>query len=298
MKIFEISDIKSIKENKQIGLCLGYFDGVHLGHQKLINTARKFSRKIGVLTFDNSPAYLLNKKDIYEITPLQEKIEILKKLNVEYLYIIHLNKNLLNMSHSKFVDDVLKSINPCKIYCGCDYKFGKKALGNVDYLKKYFDVKVVPFCLKNNVKISSRNIRKLLVNGEIKNANKLLGRSYKISGKVIKGNQIGKTLGFPTANIENSQNYIIPKNGVYAGHAYLKNIKYKCLISIGNHPTIKKSKSPIVEVYLLNFNKKIYNKELRIEFITYLRDIVKFSSTDLLAKQINKDVNFIKNNLK
>lgn len=296
MKIINFSLESTPKNNEDIALCLGYFDGVHLGHKFLISEAKKSGLKVAVLTFDNSPAFVLNKKSSFELTKLCDKALIFEDLGVEILYVMHFDEGTLNISKDEFVQKVLNLLSPRKIYCGEDYKFGKNGEGNPSYLSQYFDVTVINALKNDLVKISSRNIRELISFGKIEKANELLGHPYTISGKVMEGNKIGQKNGFPTANVVN-ENYIFPKDGVYAGYAYVDNKKYKAMVSIGTHPTIKEANKSIIEAHLLDFSDDLYGKDLKIEFLHYIRDIIKFNNLEELTIQLVNDKKIIKNTL-
>jgi len=227
LKIFEFNYLEVPELDKPIHLCLGFFDGIHLGHQSIIKTALEKSSEVGVLTFDESPAYLLGRKPNNEVlTSPADKAEILEDLGVKYLFVLHVDQELLDMDRSEFIWQVLKLLTPEKIYCGQDYKFGKDGLGDPTYLKQFFDVQVFPILKQDGYKVSSRDIAEYVRLGEFDMANSLLGRNYFITGIVAQGRQIGRSLGFPTANIEPDYNVVLPKEGVYAGYALILRKKW------------------------------------------------------------------------
>lgn len=298
MQIIEI-DINKIElsENNNINLVLGYFDGVHIGHQKMIKEAVK-ERDTGVMTFDISPSFILGKSIKYShITSLFDKANILKELGVKYLYVLRVCKELLDVSKEDFINKILLKINPKRIYIGEDYHFGKAASGDKEDLKKYFDVCVYPLLTIEDKKVSSRAIRELINNGEMESVHKLLNRPYSVSGMIVEGSHNGMKIGFPTANLDLTYPYVLPKIGVYIGYVKLLGKRYKSIISMSTHPTIMELKDPIIEVHLLNYHDNLYGKEIEVQFIKYIRDIQKFASLEDLKAQLEKDKECAKNEL-
>ena len=299
MKIIEI-DAKNIvlEENNNLNLVLGFFDGIHLGHQKMIEKAVS-EGETGVMTFDVSPGFALGKGGKFShITSLYDKSVILKGLGVKYLYVLRANPDLLSLDKDQFINEILMKINPKKIFVGEDYHFGKNAIGDVKTLKEHFDVDVTTLMKKDGEKISSRYIRELISKGEMKKVEEYLSRPYQISGLVIEGRHNGEKIGFPTANLELSYPYVLPKIGVYIGYVKLLSSKYKALICVSTHPTIQELKEPIIEVHLLSYKGNLYGKEIDVQFVDYIRDIYKFASLDGLKDQLEKDCETAKNNLK
>lgn len=293
----DIQKLTDIKENK-INLVLGFFDGVHLGHQKMILDSIK-NYETGVMTFDISPKFAIGKDIRYShITSLYDKANILEKLGVKYLYVLRVNKELLGLEKIEFIEKILKRINPKMIYAGSDYRFGKNASGDTSLLKKYFEVNEYPLVKIDDKKVSSREIRNLIAEGEMKEVNKLLGRPYQITGLVIEGKHNGEKIGFPTANLELNFPYVLPKLGVYTGYVKLLNSRYKAIISMSTHPTIQELNDPIIEVHLLSYKGDLYGKEIEVQFVEYIREIKKFASMDELASQLEKDKEYAKNSLK
>ena len=299
MKIIEI-DVENISldENHNLNLVLGFFDGIHLGHQKMINKAIS-EGETGVMTFDVSPGFALGKGGKFShITSLYDKSIILKGLGVKYLYVLRATPALLSLDKDEFINKILKKINPKKIFVGEDYRFGKDALGDINTLKEYFDVDVTTLLKRDGQKISSRYIRELISSGEMKKVNEYLSRPYQISGLVIEGKHNGEKIGFPTANLELSYPYVLPKIGVYIGYVKYLSSKYKAIISVSTHPTIQELKEPIIEVHLLSYKGNLYGKEIDVQFVDYIRDVYKFASLDGLKDQLEKDLETAKNNLK
>lgn len=284
----------------KINLCLGFFDGMHKGHQFLIRKAKQLNIKTGVVTFDGKLKELTNShKDGGELTSVSDRFELLNDLGVDYLFVIQFDNDLMNMSAEDFIVQVLVPLNINAIYVGSDFTFGKNAVGNVALLKKYFDVEIVDFLYDNGKKISSRDIIRLIRSGLIKEADILLGRPYLIKGKVVHGLANGKDLiGYPTANINIQYDYVLPSNGVYVTYINVNNKKYLSMTNIGHHPTIDKLKRVSIESYILDFSADIYGSEVVLEFVDRIRDEKRFASVDLLRKQLDKDKTFIQNNYK
>ena len=271
-------------------LCLGFYDGLHLGHQKLIKKARKEGYKLGILSFNQSPAFVLGNKLVDNcITSIADKADIFEELGVDYLYLLDFNRNCVNATKDEFIDKVLLPINPYQICCGPDYHFGARAEGDVNYLKLYFNVKVNDFENLNNLKISSRTIVSLIESGEMEQVAEMLGRPYRISGTVMVGFKTGQSIDFPTANLKLEYRYVYPKSGVYIGYGYVYGKKYKAIINVGTHPTINPLKEPVIEVHLIDFEGVIYGKTIFCDFIKYIRDEKKFDSLDELKAQLTKD---------
>jgi len=293
---FSIEDVPA--GDKDLILCLGFYDGLHLGHQKLIKAALKEGGPVGVMTFDVAPAVLLGKKENFSLTSTFDKADILEDMGVKYLYLMHFDVQTLKVTKDEFIQRVLKPLNPKKIYVGEDYKFGLLAEGDARYLKQFFDVVVIPLEKIDYAKISSKKIREFVENGEMEKAQSYLGRPYRICGLVIEGERKGKKLGFPTANLELEYPYVFPKEGVYIGYAHSLRRKKKALISVGTHPTINQLLKPIIEVHIIDFNENIYGKVLSVDFVSYIRPIIQFPEIEDLRKQIAKDEEVAKNTLK
>lgn len=299
MKIIDI-DIKelNIVENNNINLVLGFFDGVHIGHQEMIKKAVE-SGETAVMTFDISPSFILGKTIKYSyITSLFDKANVLQNLGVKYLYILRMSKVLLDLTKEEFIEKILKKINPKRIYVGEDYHFGKGGDGNVSDLEKEFNVYVSNLVELNGEKVSSRVIREHISQGDMKLVETELNRPYQVTGLVIEGAHNGEKLGFPTANLELTYPYVLPKIGVYTGYVKLLSSKYKAIISMSTHPTIMELNDPIIEVHLLSYKGDLYGKEIEVQFKEYIRDIKKFGTLEELSEQLTKDSEYAKNTLK
>ena len=299
MKIVEFSYLDKIQVDEPITLCLGYFDGIHLGHQALFKKAKKEGYKVGVLTFDNSPAFVLGKIKVNMcLTSIADKAEYLEELDIDYLFLMHFDKNTATVTKDEFINNVLKVINPKKLFCGEDYRFGVRGEGNPTYLSLYFDVDILPIEKKDGIKIASRDIVKLIQTHKITKANELLGRPYRINGIVVAGKHNGASINFPTANLKLDYPYAFPDFGVYMGYAEVYGKRYKAIINVGTHPTIVPLYKPIIEVHIIDFEGNIYGKDIFVSFIDYMRGEKKFDSLEQLKEQLEKDKEKAKKTLK
>lgn len=291
MKIFKInSNLNNVpKLNKKLCLCLGYFDGVHIAHQRLINEAKiKSDDYIGIITFSN------NVKGKESLTSVDDRLNLFKALKVDYVFIFPFNKAFKNLSAENFKKKFLDKLKPTTLIAGNDFKFGKDRKGDISYLKKYYKVHVANFLKKNNKKISSNDIISFIKEGNIKKANEYLGRAYQIKGKVIHGLKNGSKLNFPTANIKILDSYVVPRFGVYKVITYINGIPRLGIANVGIHPTIDKLKTPLLEVNIQNFSSDIYGKEIYVEFVDFVRPEKKFNSEKELISQIKKDISSLK----
>ena len=290
MKIIEIdvNDL-NLEPNPGISLCLGYFDGVHRGHLDLINKAVE-AGEAAVMTFDVSPSFVLKKKPNETfLTSLFDKAGILKSLGVKYLYVLRMSEELLLYSADEFIENILKVINPKQLFVGEDYRFGRYASGTPDDLKEVFTTNVIPLKKIDGEKVSSRVIRDFVSIGEMEKASNLLSRPYTIVGLVVEGKHNGEKIGFPTANLELDYPYVLPKIGVYMGFVKLMSSKYKALICVSTHPTIMELNTPQIEVHLLSYKGDLYGREIEVQFVKYMRDVIRFDSLEELTEQIQKD---------
>ena len=289
MKIIEIDINNVTKVGSNLQLCLGYFDGLHLGHLKLIKDALKHG-PTGVMTFDISPHLYLKKVPLYStLTSLADKADILEDLGVKYLFVLRTNDELIHLDKKAFIEKILLKLDPDKIYVGQDYRFGYMGKGTPNYLSKFIPTKIEKLYIKEKKKISSTYIINLIKEGNVKEAHKLLSRPYSLSGLVVEGNKKGRDLGFPTANLDLDFPYVLPKIGVYMGYCYFMSRKRKAIVSVSTHPTFQELDKPIVEVHIIGFDENIYGRFLKVEFINYIRDVIKFNSLDDLKIQLEKD---------
>lgn len=291
--IFNIDDKLDIKDN--LSICLGYFDGLHIGHKKLINRAKSSQYKSALLTFIFEEEVNIKNKNF--ITSISDKEYLLNKMNVDYFLILKFDNKIKSLLPEEFIEKIIMKLNPKQLIVGEDYRFGKMAQGDVNYLKSYsdkYEVIIVEEERIDDVKIGTSLIINLLQKGDIKKVNNLLGYNYKITGIVEKGYKLGNKYHFPTANIK-LNNYVKPKNGVYACLITIDDKIYQGMTNIGNHPTINRLNEPLLEVHIFDFNQDIYHKKISVELIDYIRDEVNFTSVDELYAQLKLDLIKCKN---
>lgn len=292
--------IRNKYEFPPLAMALGYFDGVHLGHQQVILEAKKQAEQKGlhsaVMTFDPHPSVVLGKqeKHVQYITPLTEKIDIIEGLGIDFLFIVHFTPEFANLLPQEFIDQFVIGLNVEHVIAGFDFTYGRMGKGTMETLlfhsRETFDYTVVPKLTEGNEKISSTRIRALLKEGKTMELPALLGRYYTTSGKVIHGDKRGRTIGFPTANIELDDEYIIPPLGVYAVRMKVDHEWHTGVCNVGYKPTFNKESVKLsIEVHLFEFSKEIYGEEVVIEWHRYLRKEQKFSGVDELVTQIERD---------
>ena len=300
MKIIRYSKNIILPKKKRY-IALGVFDGVHLGHQKLIKLASDKAKKNDgisiVATFDPHPDKIINPKSkVFLLTTLEERINLIRELDVDVFLIIRFNKMLSKTSPEDFVSNILiDSLQAKELFVGFNYKFGFQGKGNTNILKEYgklykFKTNILKPIIAKNTIISSTIIKDYIRLGEIKKARKLLGHNITISGRVVSGKGRGrKLLNFATANIMTAPDKILPVNGVYLVEIKIDDKKYYGLMNIGIKPTFKETERTI-EVHIINFNKKIYNKNVIVNTLQKIREEKYFSNTNLLKKQIEEDI--------
>jgi riboflavin kinase/FMN adenylyltransferase len=291
-------------ENKYFTATIGNFDGVHIGHQDLIRNLQNFAKEKNqstlLITFDKNSklTHSQNKKN-FLLTTHSEKLQILKN-KVDKIICISFTNEFKEISAESFIENTLKKLQINSLVIGKNFRFGKDRLGDIEMLKKYFDeknIRSLNLLEKNNIQCSSTMIRNLLHNGEIEKANNLLGYDYFIQGRVRKGKKIASNiLGFPTINIINEEK-ILPKFGVYKVIVSIKNKnqieKHFGIANIGIKPTISNKNQPMIEVHIKDFSKNIYRKNVKIEFIKFIREEKKFDNIESLKEQIQKDINMV-----
>jgi riboflavin kinase/FMN adenylyltransferase len=297
MIIYKNLNIKNSYKNAVIAI--GNFDGLHLGHQKVLNQAKLKAKnenlKFGVVTFEPIPTMFFNKNiKHHRINLIEQKIYYLKKIKLDFLIIINFNKRLSNISADNFIKRIL--VNKLKskyIFISHNFKFGKKRKGNINTLKKFekkYSYKTIitsPY-QKNKKIISSSLIRKNIANGKVDNVRGLLGRSWSIEGEVVRGQKRGRKIGFPTCNIK-WNSYTLPKLGVYAVKVETKSFKKRGIANIGYRPTFN-GKNLLLEVNIFGIKKNLYKKILKVSFIKFIRPEKKFNNISQLKKQIKKDI--------
>lgn len=281
-------------------IAIGDFDGVHLGHREVISRAIERARLLGVLaaimTFDPHPREVLGKAQYSKIlTPIAEKMRLFAELGVDQVYIVHFTPELARVSPEDYYKNMLYPLKPRAIVVGFDFTFGHRGQGTAETLAKLAkageSIEVIAPHNMDGEKISSTLIREQLHLGRLERVKPLLGRHYRIQGKVVKGEGRGRKIGYPTANLEPLDRYVIPRQGVYAVRVYLDGEVLKGVMNIGIKPTFHEDEEqpPTLEVHILDRNEDLYGRTLEIEFAAYLRPEMKFSSVEMLIEQIAKD---------
>lgn len=296
--------ISKLKNIPNLSIALGFFDGVHIAHQKLIRNTVKFAlennTKSAVITLKQQPFCFLNHIEPKYISSRQKSYEIIESLGVDYIIEIDF-KEVSNMTSLEYLKNILvKNFSPKAIFTGFNHHFGLNREGDCNFLEKYqneFGYKFYPLASQqmNNKVISSSAIREFLNEGKIEDANLMLGREFCVNGIVIEGNKIGRTINFPTANINYPKDVVEVSNGVYGVKAELADGRIlEGIANFGNKPTLNNTTVKTLETHILNgFNENIYGQEIKIKFLKYIRPEQKFSDIVELKEQITKDINFL-----
>jgi len=301
-----ISTANELKtQGKKICLAIGFFDGVHLGHQQIIrqtiSDARQHDALAVVLTFDRHPNSIVAPDRVPPlIYSLPQKVRAIESLGADSLLLIQFDKKFSEQTGEKFIRSLVRDFGKVHSICvGADFVFGHKRSGDVALLKKlgaelYFSVHGLAAVSLDGQVVSSTRIRETIRAGDFDAASQMLGRTYAISGRVVEGDRLGNKLGFPTANLD-ATNLILPPNGVYSGCTKLKGQFYRVALNIGLRPTVASASPQLrVEAHLLDFDGKLYGEELEVEIGEKLRDERKFNSPNELREQISRDVSAVR----
>lgn len=308
-------DLEQLPVFKNAVITIGTFDGVHRGHQQIIGQVKEEAQKCGgesvIITFDPHPRQVLLPHDqgMRLLNTLEEKIYLLNKQHIDHLVIVPFTKEFSSLSATEYVHDFLvEKIHPHVIIIGYDHHFGHNREGNIDLLRSFesqfgFRVVEIPAQVAHDLTVSSTKIRKNLMAGQTGLANELLGYPYFISGKVVPGDQRGRKLGFPTANIEPGNRFkLIPAEGIYAAKVIIPSpvtgfesnfIEYNGAANIGHAPTFRE-KDQRIEVFIFDFDENIYDQNILLKFIDFIRPDQKFENAEALVSQMKKDVEEIK----
>lgn len=286
---------KDIPMQKNTAVAIGNFDGVHIAHRALITAAaeRKDLESV-VFTFYPHTANVFGKKTERIISEEEKRAQI-RELAPDYLYIQSCDREFLSMSPREFAKKVLKdTFSAACVYVGYNFSFGKDGAGTPETLKELgkelgFEVFVMPPFELSGAPVSSSRIRKALANGETEAANKMLGRPFSVSGKVVTGNKIGRTLGFPTANLIPKSGFVMPRCGVYATRTIWSGQIFDSVTNVGDNPTVSDGGTTRVETNIMDLDRNLYGEEIRVLFYGLLRSEKKFCSLDELKQQIEKD---------
>ncbi|KXG43429.1 bifunctional riboflavin kinase/FAD synthetase [Tepidibacillus infernus] len=300
MKVLQLSYPLTLDRYQPSVIAIGYFDGVHKGHQQVIKKACQIAKQYdllcGVMTFFPHPKEVIsNDKKIDQITPLEMKLQQFEKMNVDLSYVVHFSKRFSRITPEEFVNEFLVKLNVKGVVVGFDFKFGHMGMGNPETLRNLnqgrFSVDVVHAFQDDIGKISSSRIRDYLLSGQVELANQLLGRNYSFSGRVVHGDKRGRTIGFPTANLQLLEEYLTIRKGVYVVKTQYHGRSYAGVMNIGYKPTFSDDQNlPTYEVYLIDFDGDLYGQVLEIEVIKFLREEKKFNHLNELKKQITYDI--------
>jgi len=296
------TNLNQFKAKKPV-VTIGTFDGVHLGHQKVILRLQEFAKQHDgetvIFTFHTHPRLVTspNEGNLRLLTTLNEKINLFEKYGIDHLIVYTFDKVFSELSYTEFVEKILvEKIGTHCLVVGYDHKFGKNREGGFDYLQKCaekfsFEIERLDALAVDKDNVSSTKIRNALENGDIEKANRFLGYQFTLHGKVVEGKQLGRTLGFPTANIEASDKHkIIPGYGVYAVKVEINGAEYKGMLNIGTRPTFNNNAdNRSIEVNIFDFENDIYSKEITLKFVGKIRDEQRFGSIEMLVDQLKKD---------
>jgi len=280
---------------------IGTFDGVHLGHRLILEEVKRHAAAIGgesmVITFEPHPRQVLQARDAVKIlTPLADKLSLITEAGIQHVAVTPFTKDFSQLSATAYVEDFLvKEFNPAAIVIGYDHRFGHDRCGDIALLRQYskahnYEVHEIPAHMVRDAAISSTRIRQALISGDVDIAAQMLGRPYSLCGQVVSGQQLGRTLGYPTANVQPlAADQLIPAQGVYAVRVAVGGELYGAMLSIGTRPTVTDSDSVSIEVYIFDFDRDIYGQEVIVQFIQRMRDELKFDSLDTLKDAIKQD---------
>lgn len=302
LEIIRLKHPRPLLNLPSITLALGFFDGVHRGHQKVIEVAKKEAKKrnlkSAVMTFFPHPKEVLRdtKEEIQYLSPLPEKIKLMENLNIDYLFIVTFDENFAELSPQQFVDQYLIDLNVKHVVAGFDYSYGRLGKGTMETLpfhsRHKFTQSTVKEVSHESEKISSTEIRQSLSTGNIEKVTKYLGRTFYIEGQVEHGEKRGRTIGFPTANIKPVERTVVPVSGVYTVLLCVNGESLPGVCNIGYKPTFHEDSpdKPTIEVHVLDFHGNLYDQVVKVSFLNRIRGERKFDSIDDLKQQINNDV--------
>ncbi len=276
--------------------CVGYFDGLHLGHMHLLDaclaTAQEKQLKSALITFDPDPWETIHRLTYHHLTTIEDRVILAEKLGFDYFIVLTFNQEMAKLPAEVFIKDLLNQLPLKHLICGFDFRYGYLGQGNVESLtqaERNFALTIIPEITFKQEKISTTRIMKLIEQGEIEQANQLLGYPYQIKGTVSTGRSQGKKIGFPTANIAYHPEYVMPAQGVYAGKIVINQKHYLAMISIGHNPTFNYRQDLTLEVNILDFDLEIYGQAVAVEFWHFLRPQIKFTTVEALIDQLKVD---------
>jgi len=297
---FPLNGLSTLSLDKPLSIAIGHFDGVHRGHQNVIrqavNAAKESEMLSAVLTFDPHPKEVLGQGEQYYrcLTPFDAKTALFAELGVDLVFIMKFDLEFASVTPERFVNEVLRTLRAKQVVVGFDFNFGHKGSGNAESLKQLAEpdiaVHIIEPLIENGVKVSSTYIREALEQGDLELAERLLGRPYEVEGIVVHGDKRGRTIGFPTANLQFIAPYIAPRLGVYAVMAWIGDTAYPGVLNYGLKPTFNKDElKPVMEAHLFDFNSDIYGEQMRLQLLSFIRSEKKFNSIAELVEQIGSD---------
>lgn len=293
--------IANINTDGDLSLAIGFFDGIHLGHQSVISKAKDLAQekgiKLAVMTFDPHPSIVLGKRNeqVFYITPMEQKLRLLESMEVDIVFVVRFTSDFAKLSPQEFIEKFIVDLNVKYVTAGFDFSFGSFGQGSMDTMQELsegrYEVNVVQKKTDETEKISSTRIRQELKSGNMDKARALLGRPYQIPGVVVHGDKRGRQIGFPTANIQAQEGSFIPANGVYAVKMLVQHEWIEGVCNVGFKPTFNNPdhKKLTIEVHLFDFDKNIYGEEVSVDWFKRIRDEQKFDGIHALKVQIEKD---------
>ena len=302
MEILRFNIHTPIECRERITACIGYFDGLHLGHQQLVKRVLEIAEKThtipALITFDPDPWVVLKKlHNIPHITPMNHRQDIGAKLGIQKWIILDFQKDMAQLSYEQFHELVLKPLHIETLVCGYDFHYANRGEGSVKTLQAqhFFKVEGVEEIASANEKISSTRIEQSIKRGEMEETADNMGRFYEMRGIVKSGNRVGRKYGFPTANLKTQGEYIMPKQGVYIGSVFVLDTWWMAIINVGHNPSFNYQQNTSIEAYLLDFDKMIYDKTVTFRFHRFLREEQKFAGMQELKEQLLKDCDRARN---
>nr|WP_122011585.1 bifunctional riboflavin kinase/FAD synthetase [Maliibacterium massiliense] len=295
----EVDTTSLTSEARDVVVALGMFDGVHLGHRHLLSMALEDARQMGVplhvYTFIEHPQQVLRGVRVPLLMPMRQKIGMLSRLGVDCLHLVHFNQVLADMSYEAFLDNMIRDIGMTHLVMGYDACIGKEGMGTAQRIHQEagrfgITVRVVPPVVVAGGIVSSTRIRTALQHGDLDFANRCLGRSYTLYGSVVEGRRVGRSLGFPTANLALEEQQLLPPDGVFVSRVVRADgTAYAGMTNIGTNPTFQRRRTT-VETYLLDFDEEIYGEALEVQLLHRIRDEAKFRTAEQLSAQLQQDV--------
>lgn len=294
--VVDINHVPNIET--RVAACIGYFDGIHLGHRQLIDETIKQAHSRGIksamITFHPDPWVVIkNIKKVEHLTTMKDRMDFVESLGIDVWIILNFTKELSECSPQLFLDNILCKLPIDALIFGYDFRFGHRGLGDGKFLKEEgkncFEAIEINQISDDDKKISSTRISEAITTGDMETATRLLDRPYSISGIVVGGRHKGREIGFPTANLDYPQEYILPKIGVYIGEAEVPQGRFKAMINIGHNPTFNTRNEVSIEAYLLDFNDILYGHKITLFFLHRIRDEMKFASVQILIEQMLHD---------